>query len=74
MDYKTVGIAVILSVVLTTGIILTVPQIQDTLRGPQESKVFKGSKEYRPFLVSLLSVLKVYKGSRDCKEYKDRKD
>jgi len=35
MDYKTVGIAVILSVVLSTGIMLAVPQKQDVSRGLQ---------------------------------------
>ena len=35
IDYKTVVIAVLLSVVLSTGIILAVPQVQDAIRGSQ---------------------------------------
>lgn len=35
IDYKTVAIAIFFSVILSTGIIMTVPQVQDALRGPQ---------------------------------------
>ena len=35
IDYKTVVIAIFISVVLSTGIIMAVPQVQDALRGPQ---------------------------------------
>jgi len=35
INYKTIIIAILFSVILSTGIILIVPQVQDTLRGPQ---------------------------------------
>lgn len=35
IDYKTVVIAVVFSVILFTATIMTVPQVQDALRGPQ---------------------------------------
>ncbi len=42
VDYKTVVIATFLSVILSTGIIMTVPQVQDALRGPQGEPGPKG--------------------------------
>jgi len=35
IDFKTVLIAIVFSVILSIGIIMTVPQVQDVLRGPQ---------------------------------------
>jgi hypothetical protein len=35
IDYKTIVITIVFSVILSTGIIMTVPQVQDVLRGPQ---------------------------------------
>jgi hypothetical protein len=35
IDYKTIIISIVFSVILSTGTIMTVPQVQDALRGPQ---------------------------------------
>jgi hypothetical protein len=35
IDYKTIVISIVFSVILSTGTIMTVPQVQDALRGPQ---------------------------------------
>jgi len=35
IDYKTIIITVFFSVILSTGIVMTVPQLKDILRGPQ---------------------------------------
>lgn len=42
VSYKTLVIAVVLSVILSTGIIMTVPQVQDAIRGPQGIQGIQG--------------------------------
>jgi len=40
----TIVIAILCSVILTTGIIMTVPQVQNTLRGPQGEPGIQGEQ------------------------------
>jgi len=42
IDYKTIVIALVFSVILSTGIVMTVPQVQDALRGPQGEQGLQG--------------------------------
>jgi len=42
IDYKTVVIAIVFSVILSTGITMTVPQVQDAIRGPQGEQGIQG--------------------------------
>ena len=44
IDYKTVVITIVLSVILSTGIVMTVPQVQDALRGPQGDHGLQGAQ------------------------------
>jgi hypothetical protein len=42
IDYKTIIISIVFSVILSTATIMTVPQVQDALRGPQGKQGLKG--------------------------------